>query len=60
MQEFVPILKAGALEGMRFTCVEYYYSDFNGTIQLLTYTGERLLNKYYNEIELFLNGFVEC
>ena len=37
----------------------YYYSNENGTIQILTYTGEKLFDKYKEDIELFLNGFVE-
>lgn len=50
---------SGTMHGMRFTYYGYYYSNSNGTIQLLTYTGENLFNNYLNDIEEFLNGFVE-
>lgn len=50
---------AGTIQGIRFTYYGYYYSNSNGTIQLLTYTGESLFNDYFEDIEMFLNGFVE-
>ncbi|WP_421919615.1 hypothetical protein [Marinifilum sp.] len=50
---------AGTIQGMRFTYYGYYYSNSNGTIQLLTYTGENLFNNYLDDIEEFLNGLVE-
>jgi len=50
---------AGTIQGIRFTYYGYYYSNSNGTIQLLAYTGESLFNEYETEIELFLNGLVE-
>tara|TARA_B110000977_G_C10912787_1_gene429964 strand:- start:179 stop:808 length:630 start_codon:yes stop_codon:yes gene_type:complete len=50
---------SGTIQGMRFTYYGYYYSNSNGTIQLLTYTGENLFNNYLNDIEVFLNGLVE-
>lgn len=49
----------GTIQGMKFTYYSYYYSSSNGTIQLITYTGENLFNSYLNDIERFLNGFVE-
>jgi hypothetical protein len=49
----------GTIQGMRFTYYGYYFSNSNGTIQLLTYTGESLFDYYIEDIELFLNGFVE-
>lgn len=50
---------SGTIQGMRFTYYGYYYSNSNGTIQLVTYTSENLFNDYLIDIELFLNGFVE-
>ena len=50
---------SGTIQGMRFTYYGYYYSNTNGTIQLLTYTGENLFPNYRNDIEEFLNGLVE-
>tara|TARA_Y100001972_G_C7652911_1_gene328422 strand:+ start:694 stop:1323 length:630 start_codon:yes stop_codon:yes gene_type:complete len=48
----------GTIQGMRFTYCGYYYSNEGGAVQLLTYTGEKLFDEYYPEIEKFLNGFV--
>ncbi len=48
----------GTIQGMRFTYCGYYYSNEGGAVQLLTYTGEKLFDDYYPEIEKFLNGFV--
>lgn len=50
---------SGTIQGVRFTYYGYYFSNSNGTIQLLTYTGENLLDDYLKDIELFLNGLVE-
>ena len=50
---------SGTIQGIRFTYYGYYYSNSNGTIQLLTYTGENLFDDYLNDIEIFLNGLVE-
>lgn len=49
----------GTIQGVRFTYYGYYYSNLNGTIQLVTYSGENLFNDYLADIELFINGFVE-
>lgn len=50
---------SGTIRGMRFIYYGYYYSNSNGTIQLITYTGENLFPNYLNNIEEFLNGLVE-
>lgn len=50
---------SGTIQGLRFTYYGYYYSNSNGTIQLLAYTGENLFPDYLNDIEEFLNGLVE-
>ena len=50
---------AGTIQGMRITYYGYYYSNSNGTVQFLTYTGENLFDGYLKDIEQFLNGFVE-
>jgi len=50
---------SGTIQGMRFTYYGYYYSNANGTIQLLAYTGENLFPNYLTDIEEFLNGLVE-
>ncbi len=50
---------SGTIQGMRFTYYGYYYSNDNGTIQLLTYTGENLFDDYLDDSEVFLNGLIE-
>jgi hypothetical protein len=50
---------AGTIEGIKFRYFGYYYSNTNGTIQLLTYTFENLFESHANEMEAFLNGLVE-
>ncbi len=49
----------GTIQGIKFVYYGYYYSNPSGTIQLMTYTGQNILNNYIDEIESFLNGFVE-
>lgn len=48
----------GTIKGIRFVYLGYYYSNENGTIQLITYTSEKLFNGLKKELEEFLNGFV--
>jgi len=36
----------------------YYYGGNEGTIQVITYTGKNLFNKYQQELTNFLNGLV--
>lgn len=50
---------SGNIKGIDFMYYGYYYSNENGTIQLITYTSEKLFKSYFNEIELFINGLVE-
>lgn len=50
---------AGTIQGIRFTYYGYYYSNTNGTIQLITCTGENIFPDYENDIEEFLSGFIE-
>jgi hypothetical protein len=49
----------GTIQGIKFIYFGYYYSNSQGSIQLLTYTARSLLEDYRNDIELFLNGFTE-
>ncbi len=46
----------GTIQGMKFVYYGYYFSNENGTIQLLTYTSESLFPSYKDDIEDFLNG----
>lgn len=49
----------GTLQGMKISYYGYYFSNENGTIQLLTYTGQNLQKHYQEEVDKFLNGFVQ-
>lgn len=49
----------GTIQGIKFTYYGYYYSNENGTLQLLGYTGENLFNSYKDDIEKLINGLVE-
>lgn len=49
----------GTIEGIKFTYYGYYYSNSDGTVQLITYTAQKLLSEYLIECEKFLNGLVE-
>jgi hypothetical protein len=49
----------GTIQGMKIIYVGYYYSNKNGTVQLITYTAQNLYGEYVENIEKFLNGFVE-
>jgi len=48
----------GTAQGVKFIFHGYYYSNSKGTIQLVAFTGESLIETYKNDIEDFLNGFV--
>ena len=50
---------AGTIQGMRFMYHGYYYSNENGTVQFIAYTGDKLLKENLNDIEMLLNGLVE-
>ena len=49
----------GTIEGIKFSYYGYYFSNENGTVQLITYTSQSLFNKYKEAAEKLLNGFVE-
>jgi hypothetical protein len=48
----------GSAEGIKFSYYGYYYSNENGTMQMVLYTSQNLLKNYLEEIESHLNGFV--
>jgi hypothetical protein len=52
-------MEANALvSGMKATYLGYYYSNSQGSYQVLVYTGTNLVDKYRSEIYDLLNGFV--
>jgi cellobiose-specific phosphotransferase system component IIB len=50
---------AGTLQRIKFKYLGYYYSNENGTTQLLAFASEPIFNKSRKELEEFLDGFVE-
>jgi hypothetical protein len=46
----------GSIEGIKITYLGYYYSDESGSVQLITFTGSSLFDKYQSAMEEFLNG----
>ena len=49
----------GTIQGIKFSYYGYYYSNSNGTVQLITYTSQNLLEGFKSKIEDLLNGIVE-
>lgn len=53
------IQMAGTLEGTRYQYYNYYYTDDDGSTQLLTYTSAKAFTLYKPEMEKLLNGLVK-
>ena len=49
----------GTIKGIVFVFQGYYYSNANGTVQLLAYTSDQLFNGIQKDLEALLNGLVE-
>ena len=49
----------GTIEGMSITYYGYYFSNRNGTNQLMTVTSQNLFNAYRRDFDDLLNGMVE-
>ncbi len=47
------------VQGMNFTYFGYYFSNENGTTQVLSYTAEKLFDKYKDKCEELLNGLTK-
>jgi len=58
-KQLLMIQMSANIQGLKLIYYGYYYSDSSGTVQLLAYTGENLFDESKDEIELFLNGFIE-
>jgi hypothetical protein len=50
------MVMSGTMQGVKFVYYGYYYSNENGTTQLICYTGRKLLDDYKADFEDFLNG----
>lgn len=49
----------GTVRGIKFSYIGYYYSNENGTIQLVAYTSQNLMSTHQKDMEILLNGLVE-
>jgi|DewCreStandDraft_4_1066084.scaffolds.fasta_scaffold75096_1 hypothetical protein len=57
-EEVLCLQMEGTIQGIKFVYFGYYYSDENGSLQLITYTSSNLFKKYKASLESFLNGLV--
>ena len=48
----------GTTQGIKVTYYGYYYSNYQGTVQFITYTSQNLFKELKEECERFLNSFV--
>ncbi|NJK95666.1 MAG: hypothetical protein HC905_12840 [Bacteroidales bacterium] len=48
----------GIMEGIKFSYFGYYFSYEKGSVQLVSYTTQNLLDEFLPEMENLLNGFV--
>ena len=48
----------GTTQGIKFTYLGYYFSNEKGTVQLVSYTPQSLLNEYKTQLMELLNGLV--
>ena len=48
----------GSVQGIKIIYRGFYYSNEHGTVQLIMYTGQNMLDKVKPEIEKFMSGFV--
>ena len=49
----------GTIMGIKFVYFGYYYSNINGTVQLVSFSSLQYFDNIKKELENFLNGFVE-
>src|SRR5690625_2763209 len=49
----------GTFQGIKFSFYGYYFSNSKGSMQLITYTSQNLIEAYKSESEKLLNGLIE-
>jgi hypothetical protein len=57
-KQIIYMVMDGTLKGIHFTYHGYYYSDSNGSTQLVAYTASNLVQKYKSDMDDFLNGLI--
>jgi hypothetical protein len=50
------LIVSGTMQGIKFVYYGYYFSNENGTTQLVCYTGRKLLADYQQDFDDILNG----
>ncbi|MDO6597967.1 hypothetical protein Q4512_13665 [Oceanihabitans sp. 2_MG-2023] len=50
---------SGTMSGIKFAYFGYYYSNDKGTVQIILFTSQNLMEEYNSKVETLLNGFVE-
>jgi hypothetical protein len=50
------LVVSGTMQGIKFVYYGYYFSNENGTTQLVCYTGRKLLTDYQQDFDDILNG----
>ena len=48
----------GLVEGMQITFRSYYHANPQGSMQFHVFTGSAVIDKYQEEIDDILNGFI--
>ncbi len=56
-KEVLRMVMEATVQGFEATYLGYYYSDDDGSIQVLTYTGTNLFKEARPDMEAFVNGF---
>lgn len=49
---------SGTMTGIKFSYKGYFYSNFNGTVQIIIFTATNLIKSFDDKIENLLNGLV--
>ncbi len=49
----------GTIKGIKFVYFGYYFSNSNGTVQLISYSSRQYFESIQKDLENFLNGIVE-
>lgn len=57
-REMTQLRMKATVEGIPVEYLGYYFTGKEGTVQVLTYTTQNLMNEYQLDFEDFLNGFV--
>jgi len=48
----------GSPQGMKIVYYSYYCSNFKGSLQFVTFTGQNIIDRYQKDIEDLLNGLI--